>query len=28
MQKLYDLLVGMQRGELEDEFGWCFEVEI
>jgi len=28
MQKVYDLLVGIQRGELEDKHGWCHEVGI
>jgi branched-chain amino acid aminotransferase len=28
MQKVYDLLVGIQRGELEDKHGWCHEVSI
>ena len=28
MQKVYDLLVGIQRGELEDKHGWCHEVKI
>ncbi len=28
MQKLYDTLVGIQIGELEDSFGWLHEVEI
>ncbi|ALO46482.1 branched-chain amino acid aminotransferase [Pseudohongiella spirulinae] len=27
MQKLYNLLVGIQRGELEDKFGWTHEVK-
>lgn len=26
MQKLYDILTGMQKGELEDRFGWLREV--
>jgi len=26
MQKVYDLLVGIQKGELEDKLGWCHEV--
>lgn len=26
MQKVYDLLVGIQKGELEDKYGWCHEV--
>ena len=26
MQKVYDLLVGIQKGELEDSHGWCHEV--
>ncbi len=26
MQELYDLLVGIQRGELEDPYGWTHEV--
>jgi len=26
MQKLYDLLVGIQRGELADVHGWTREV--
>ena len=28
MQKLYDLLVGVQRGELADHNRWTHEVEI
>lgn len=28
MQELYDLLVGIQRGELEDPYGWTREVQI
>ncbi len=28
MQQIYDLLVGIQRGELEDKYGWCHEVSI
>ena len=28
MQELYDLLVGIQRGELEDPYGWVREVKI
>jgi branched-chain amino acid aminotransferase len=28
MQQIYDLLVGIQRGELEDMHGWCHEVGI
>ncbi|MCH8256549.1 MAG: aminotransferase class IV, partial [Proteobacteria bacterium] len=28
MQELYDRLVGIQIGELGDEFGWCHEVSI
>jgi len=28
MQELYDLLVGIQRGELEDPYDWIHEVEI
>ncbi len=28
MQKLYDLLVGIQRGELEDPYDWLHEVPI
>ena len=28
MQKVYDLLVGIQKGELEDRHGWCHEVSI
>ena len=28
MQKLYDLLTGIQQGVLEDEFGWLHEVEL
>lgn len=28
MQKVYDLLVGIQKGELEDVHGWCHEVSI
>ena len=28
MQQLYDTLVGIQKGELSDEFGWLHEVEI
>lgn len=28
MQQLYDLLVGIQSGELADEFGWLHEVAI
>jgi branched-chain amino acid aminotransferase len=27
MHKLYDLLVGIQKGELEDEFGWTVAVD-
>jgi branched-chain amino acid aminotransferase len=26
MQKLYELLVGIQRGELEDKHSWTHEV--
>jgi len=26
MQQLYDLLVGIQKGEAEDEFGWTVDV--
>lgn len=26
MQKVYDLLVGIQKGEIEDAHGWCHEV--
>ncbi len=28
MQKMYDTLVGIQKGELSDEFGWTHEVKI
>lgn len=28
MQELYDRLVGIQKGELEDEFSWLHEVEL
>ncbi len=28
MQKVYDLLVGIQKGELDDSHGWCHEVKI
>jgi branched-chain amino acid aminotransferase len=28
MQHIYDLLVGIQRGEIEDKYGWCHEVSI
>ncbi len=28
MQELYDLLVGIQKGEIADEFGWLHEIEI
>ena len=28
MQKLYDLLVGIQKGELEDPYDWLHEVEL
>ena len=28
MKKLYEQLTGMQRGELEDSFGWLHEVEL
>ena len=28
MQKIYDLLVGIQRGELEDKHDWCHEVRV
>ena len=28
MQKLYDSLIQLQRGEIEDQFGWLQEVEI
>ena len=28
MQKMYDLLVGIQKGELADDFNWLHEVEI
>jgi len=28
MQKVYDLLVGIQKGELEDVHGWCHEVAL
>lgn len=28
MQELYDLLVGIQKGELEDSYGWIHEVEL
>jgi branched-chain amino acid aminotransferase len=28
MQKLYDQLTGIQRGELEDSFGWLREVDL
>jgi branched-chain amino acid aminotransferase len=26
MQQLYDLLVGIQKGEADDEFGWTVDV--
>jgi branched-chain amino acid aminotransferase len=28
MQKVYDLLIGIQKGELEDHHGWCHPVAI
>ena len=28
MQQLYDVLVGIQRGEIADQFGWLHEVQI
>jgi hypothetical protein len=28
MQKVYDLLVGIQRGELADDNGWLHEVHV
>ena len=28
MQKMYDFLVGIQKGELADDFNWLHEVEI
>lgn len=28
MQELYDLLVGIQKGEVDDEFNWLYEIEI
>ncbi len=28
MQQLYDLLIGIQKGEQEDPFSWCHEVSI
>jgi branched-chain amino acid aminotransferase len=28
MQKMYDTLVGIQKGELKDEFGWTHEVKV
>lgn len=28
MQKLYDLLVGIQKGELDDPYGWTHEVSL
>ena len=28
MQQVYDLLTGIQRGEIEDMHGWCHEVSI
>lgn len=28
MQRLYDRLTGLQRGEIEDSFGWLHEVEL
>ena len=28
MQKVYDLLVGIQKGELDDKRGWCREVRV
>ena len=28
MQRLYDSLVQLQRGEVEDRFGWLHEVEM
>ena len=28
MKKLYELLVGIQRGEIEDKFGWLHSVDL
>jgi len=28
MQELYDLLVGIQKGEIADQYGWVHEVSI
>ncbi|MEQ8953778.1 MAG: branched-chain amino acid aminotransferase [Gammaproteobacteria bacterium] len=28
IQELYDLLVGIQKGEQEDSFGWCHQVNL
>jgi hypothetical protein len=28
MQKMYDTLVGIQKGERADEFGWTHEVKV
>ena len=28
MQQLYDLLIGIQKGELDDPYGWIHEVEL
>lgn len=28
MQKMYDTLVGIQKGELDDQFGWTHEVKV
>ena len=28
MQELYDLLIGIQKGEIVDQFGWLYEIEI
>ena len=28
MQELYDLLIGIQKGELDDPYGWIHEVEL
>lgn len=28
MQELYDLLIGIQKGELDDPYGWVHEVEL
>ena len=28
MQELYDLLIGIQKGEIVDQFNWLYEIEI